>query len=153
MKLTAVQILYCWWWQCCQHISTSQTCQIFFAIFLMKIDATEVSCSQHLFHCFSSEKKDLSFKVSLRLFEHFILQLPFKHGNSPSIPRIQARMQWCLCPLSEEQSSTFWTWWNWCENPWWNWWNPKVGKPVGPTCMFAGRFSMTTKSETNSWKG
>ena len=51
MKLTAVQILYCWWWQCCQHISTSQTCQIFFAIFLMKIDATEVSCSQHLFHC------------------------------------------------------------------------------------------------------
>ena len=153
MKLTAVQILYCWWWQCCQHISTSQTCQIFFAIFLMKIDATEVSCSQHLFHCFSSEKKDLSFKVSLRLFEHFILQLPFKHGNSPSIPRIQARMQWCLCPLSENSLQRFGRGEIDARI------HGEIGeianvvKPVGPTCMFAGRFSMTTKSETNSWKG
>ena len=45
---------------------------------------------------FSSQQKICRLKC---LFEHFILQLPlaFKHGNSPSIPRIQARMQWCLC--------------------------------------------------------
>ena len=81
------------------------------------------SCS-HLFHCFPSQQKDLFSKIFnvyiyiyiyiyiyyyINLFEHFIVQLPlaFKHGNLPSIPRIQARMQWFLCPLLENSLQRF----------------------------------------------
>ena len=133
----------------------AQTCQIFLA----KKNRWHWSCS----HCstglvpvhniffigFSSQQKICLLKC---LFEHFILQLPlaFRHGNSPSIPRIQARMQWCLCPLSENSLQHFG--YGEINAKWWNWWNRELVKPVGPTCMFAGRFSMTTKSETNSWK-
>ena len=46
---------------------------------------------------------------SIYIFEHCIVQLPlaFKQGNSPSIPRIQARMQWFLCPLLENSLQRF----------------------------------------------
>ena len=82
----------------------------------MKIDDTEVVLTVSLawflftsfsfFHCFSSQQKDLFSKY---ICQHFILQLPlaFKHGNSPSIPRIQARMQWFLCPLLENSLQRF----------------------------------------------
>ena len=57
-------------------------------------------------HCFSSQKNNLFSKY---ICQHFIVQLPlaFKHGNSPSIPRIQARMQWFLCPLLENSLQRF----------------------------------------------
>ena len=60
--------------------------------------------------------------------------------------------QWFLCPLSE---NILWKWWNWSKSMvkleigeiWWN-----QVKSIGQTCMFAGRFSSMTKSETNCWK-
>ena len=84
-----------------------------------------VPVHKHLFHYFSSQQKICLLKC---LFEHFILQLPlaFKHGNSPSIPRNQARMQWCLCPLSENSLQCFGhgeidaKWWIGEIRKWWN---------------------------------
>ena len=91
----------------------------------MKIDDTEVVLTVSLawflftsFSLFSFTTKGSVFKdfqciyiyiLYINLFEHFIVQLPlaFKHGNLPSIPRIQARMQWFLCPLLENSLQRF----------------------------------------------
>ena len=83
----------------------------------MKIDDTEVVLTVSLawflftsFSLFSFTTKGSVFNYSqLYIFEHFIVQLPlaFKHGNSPSIPRIQARMQWFLCRLLENSLQRF----------------------------------------------
>ena len=80
----------------------------------MKIDDTEVVLTGSLAWFLFTTSFSLFFfttkgSVSKYIFQHFILQLPlaFKNGNSPCIPRIQARMQWFLCPLSENSLQHF----------------------------------------------
>ena len=90
-----------------RHVRFSLQCS-------MKIDDTEVVLTVPLAWILFTTSFSLFFfttkgSVSEYIFQYFILQLPltFKNGNSPCIPRIQARMQWFLCPLSENSLQHF----------------------------------------------
>ena len=88
----------------------------------MRIDATEVGLIVPLawflfttsFSLFFFTTKDLSFKVSLRTlhpttaFGVQTWQLTF-HSQDPGSNAVVS------LPTFREQSSMFWTWWNWCE--------------------------------------
>ena len=88
----------------------------------MRIDATEVGLIVPLawflfttsFLLFFFTTKDLSFKVSLRTlhpttaFGVQTWQLTF-HSQDPGSNAVVS------LPTFREQSSMFWTWWNWCE--------------------------------------